>query len=86
MIEDILKKRGNNYGTFEDNASTTQAIKEVMQNSKYWAGMSDSKKEALEMVAHKISRIINGNPDYVDSWVDIQGYAKLGEKDCKGGL
>jgi len=29
------------------------------------------------MIAHKIGRIINGDPDYDDSWVDIAGYAKL---------
>ena len=33
--------------------------------------------EALDMIFHKIGRIINGDPDYVDSWVDIAGYAKL---------
>jgi hypothetical protein len=29
------------------------------------------------MIAHKIGRIINGDPDYIDSWDDIAGYAKL---------
>ena len=29
------------------------------------------------MIAHKIGRIINGDPDYDDSWADIAGYAKL---------
>jgi hypothetical protein len=26
---------------------------------------------------HKIGRIVNGNPDAVDHWIDIAGYAKL---------
>ena len=34
-------------------------------------------QEALEMILHKIARIVNGDPDYADSWVDIAGYAKL---------
>ena len=34
-------------------------------------------QEALDMIAHKIGRIINGDPDYADSWDDIAGYAKL---------
>jgi hypothetical protein len=29
------------------------------------------------MIAHKIGRIVNGDPRYADSWVDIAGYAKL---------
>ena len=38
---------------------------------------SASQQEALDMIAHKLGRIINGNPYYVDSWVDIVGYAQL---------
>lgn len=33
--------------------------------------------EALFMIAHKIGRIVNGDPWHVDSWIDIAGYAKL---------
>jgi hypothetical protein len=33
--------------------------------------------EALDMICHKIGRILNGDPNYADSWVDIAGYAKL---------
>ncbi len=29
------------------------------------------------MIFHKIARIINGDPNYADSWVDIAGYATL---------
>ena len=38
---------------------------------------SSSQQDALDMIAHKIGRIINGNPHYKDSWVDIAGYAQL---------
>ena len=34
--------------------------------------------EALEMIAHKIARILSGDADYADNWVDIAGYAQLG--------
>ena len=29
------------------------------------------------MIAHKIGRILNGDPNYLDSWIDIVGYAQL---------
>jgi hypothetical protein len=29
------------------------------------------------MIAHKISRIVNGDANYMDSWIDIVGYAQL---------
>ena len=31
------------------------------------------------MVVHKIVHILNGDPDYTDSWHDIGGYVKLVE-------
>ena len=31
------------------------------------------------MIFHKIGRIVNGDPNYADSWHDIAGYAKLVE-------
>ena len=34
-------------------------------------------REAIDMIIHKLGRIINGNPDKVDHWTDIAGYAKL---------
>jgi len=39
--------------------------------------MSCDQKEALEMIQHKIGRILNGDQYYHDSWHDIIGYAKL---------
>ena len=40
--------------------------------------------EALDMIATKIARILNGNPDHVDSWIDIAGYATLVADRLKG--
>jgi len=79
-IEDIkktLEERGVRYGDFEGHARITQNIKLSMQQSKKWIYLDPAKKEALEMIAHKIGRILNGDPDYKDSWVDIEGYAHL---------
>lgn len=42
-----------------------------------WELLQPFQVEALEMIAHKIGRILNGDPNYDDSWVDIAGYAKL---------
>lgn len=40
-------------------------------------GMCPDQQEALDMIAHKLGRILNGDPDYADSWADIAGYARL---------
>ena len=39
--------------------------------------LTPDKKEALEVIQHKIARILNGNPEFHDSWHDIVGYARL---------
>lgn len=78
-IEKTLEERGNRYGTFTGHAEVTQGLKRFMANelAKRNKVLADDQWEALEMVAHKIGRIINGDPNYAESWIDIAGYAKL---------
>lgn len=76
-ISDTLVERGARYGKFPEHARITQAIKRAYQDSPNWPLLADDMKEALEMNAHKVGRILNGDPDYHDSWHDIIGYTKL---------
>jgi len=76
-IDALLAERGKRYGSFAGHAAITQDLKLVMQATDRWADLADDQREALEMIAHKIGRILNGDPDYDDSWVDIAGYARL---------
>ena len=81
-----LNERGSRYGKFAGHAQITQEIKRAMSRHALAMGktFTDSQWEALEMIAHKIGRIVNGDPDYVDSWVDIAGYAKLVADELQG--
>ena len=75
-LDDILDERGSNYGSFKDVAGFAQEMKNAIRmcnNSE----LDDDQIEALDMIASKIARIVNGDPDYVDSWIDIAGYATL---------
>lgn len=76
-IDALLAERGERYGSFDEHANITQSLKRIMQSTKNWDELSDSQREALDMVAHKIGRILNGDPNYKDSWDDIMGYVKL---------
>lgn len=76
-IEKILIERGNRYGPFDGHALITQRLKNVMRQDDNFDRLSHSQVEALEMIAHKIGRILNGDPNYDDSWRDIAGYAEL---------
>lgn len=76
-ISTTLQERGDRYGVFSSHARIAQNIKRAMRDSGNWASLRDDQKESLEMVAHKIGRILNGDPNYHDSWHDMVGYAKL---------
>lgn len=76
-IGTTLEERGKRYGKFIGHAAITQAIKGVMKATDNWKILEPDQKEALEMIAHKIGRILNGDPNYADSWHDIGGYSGL---------
>ena len=84
-IDAVLSARGKRYGGFGEHARITQDIKKAMASGRSWAAMSPSQKEALEMVAHKIGRIVNGDPHYADSWTDLIGYARLVQQQLTAG-
>lgn len=78
-MDALLEERGSRYGKFTVHAEITQALKSVMIETDEikWKKMSADQRECLEMIAHKIGRILNGDPNYEDSWRDIAGYATL---------
>lgn len=76
-IEATLEQRGSRYGDFIDNAAIAQDLKAVMHRAPKWNQLSPDQKEALEVIASKISRMLTGDPQYRDNWHDIVGYAKL---------
>jgi hypothetical protein len=83
-LEDTLAERGKRYGTFFEHARVTQNIKAAMVDSNKWFDLSATQREALEMISHKIGRILNGDPNYFDSWHDIAGYSKLIADELQG--
>jgi hypothetical protein len=48
-----------------------------MQGGKNWNELDDIQREALQMIASKIARILSGNHAEIDHWKDIAGYANL---------
>jgi hypothetical protein len=87
--KDLLAERGKTHGDFGEHALVTQNIKYAMQGSgcistvsKNWDALKPYQAEALEMIAHKIGRILAGNSNFRDHWDDIAGYARLVAERC----
>ena len=74
-VKDVLEQRGNTYGEFKDVARTTELLSNLMPDK--YSERTHSMDMALYMIASKIARIVNGDPEHIDSWVDIAGYAQL---------
>jgi len=85
-LDAILNERGNTYGSFEDVANVAQEFKNITYDSlkARQKTIYAYQAEALDMIFSKIARIINGNPDQIDSWIDIAGYATLVADRLKG--
>ena len=83
-IEKVISDRGVNYGRFEDGAEIMQQLKLIAHTSQGWEKMKPIQREGMDMILHKIGRILNGDPSYVDSWIDIEGYSKLVSDWLKG--
>ena len=79
MIDQILDERGKRYGKFTGHAEISQQLKRILftYQSVLRCALDHDQMEALDMICHKIARILNGDPNYADSWVDIAGYAQL---------
>ena len=79
-VEATLSQREALYGSFADSAHLAQGIKRAMARGTNWPRLDADHREALEMIATKIARILNGDAGVADSWHDIAGYARLVEK------
>jgi len=82
-IEQTLAERAKTHGHFESHAFIAQNIKIQIQRSHGYSSLDYTQREALDMIAHKIARILNGNPDHHDHWHDIAGYATLVANDLE---
>lgn len=86
-ITETLQERGKRYGKFTGHAEITQELKRVISlhtplacshaDGRLVEHLAPDQQEALDMICHKIGRIINGDPNCADSWHDIAGYAQL---------
>lgn len=79
---EILAERAKTHGDYGSHAAITQMLKADMRCQVSWYSLPENQRETLEMIAHKIGRILAGDPDFRDHWADIAGYATLSADRC----
>lgn len=78
-IDNLLDERGSRYGNYLQQATISNELRRCID---FWVTEKGTKlapdqSDALIMICVKVSRIVNGDPDYADNWCDIAGYAQL---------
>lgn len=82
-IDSTLASRKKTHGDYKHTAEVIQAMKLIARRGEgTWPGMTAQQKESLDMILHKIGRILSGDPGIADHWHDIAGYATLQERLC----
>jgi hypothetical protein len=79
----LLQEREKTHGSFKQNADISSSLKVIFREHDEKI-FSSAQREALDMIALKLSRILSGQATFKDHWDDIAGYAKLGSEACEG--
>lgn len=82
QLKEILSERQATHGSFETHSKIAQGLKRVVAEGVSYNKLTDIQKEGLEMVLHKIARIVNGNPNTREHWIDGAGYCTLVADSC----
>ena len=84
--KEILDQREVSYGTYHTGANLTQALYGILMKHYNDVHTIEGEKtkplppfitESIHMICGKLSRAVNGDPFFIDSWRDISGYATL---------
>jgi hypothetical protein len=74
-VEQTLANRERTHGSFRRHAQIAQELKSLAHFES--ARLTHTEAEALDMILHKIARVLAGDPHFADHWHDIAGYAML---------
>jgi hypothetical protein len=74
-VDAILDDRHKTYGAFMDVSAVAVGLKQIIRDQR--PDLMPDQEEALSLICTKIARIVNGDPNYIDSWRDVAGYAQL---------
>lgn len=78
-VKETLVKRNSTYGDYYFQSKVSIDLKEFIarQLAIRKKTLMHDQQDALDMICVKISRIINGDANHSDNWLDIAGYASL---------
>ena len=75
----VLNERQGTHGDYGVTAEIAQLLKSIVREANNKAGgkLTLVQMESLDMICTKVARILSGDPNEKDHWVDLAGYASL---------
>jgi hypothetical protein len=73
----VIESREASHGDYLLQSYMAISIKDIFRKQAGYSKLSADQRESLDMIAVKMSRILHGNCDEPDHWLDIAGYATL---------
>lgn len=71
----LSPNRDHQHGGVEAVGAVEQPIKDALRAGRNWERLTPGEKCALDMIAHKLGRILSGaDPGDPEHWEDLAGY------------
>lgn len=83
-IDALIAERASTHGSFKDNSTFMQAVKDLARQSPNWGKMEAYQREGVDMIAHKLGRVLYGDPNFLEHWDDCAGYSMRVAKTLRG--
>jgi hypothetical protein len=76
-LDDDLRTKQVTNGPFEDMSQLSQALKFALRRGRNWEPMGPESKEALELIATHLAKILVGDANEAKHWNDIATLARI---------
>jgi hypothetical protein len=73
----ILKERQKTHGEYANLAFVAQSMKNILRDAPNYNALSPVQRESVDLIATKLARIVCGDCNEPDHFIDISGYADL---------
>jgi hypothetical protein len=80
-----IPNRDHQHGGMEAVGQLAQNLKGAIRTGDNWHRLTPGEQEALDMICHKIARILSGaDPHDPEHWTDLAGYAHAAMRSREG--
>lgn len=80
-LKEVLNQRQKTHGEFSEVSKTYSDFIKILERTGFFDKCEDYHRLAIDVIFQKLARILNGDMNFYDHWVDICGYSELVKKE-----